>query len=365
MESKVKVSVLGATGMVGQQFIQLLDNHPWFDVADVAASERSEGMKYSDAIKNSWVMEKEVPQGVRELIVRNVKDFDKIPKDVKCIFSAMDLPNKQDTRLLEFEYANSGFYLISNSSANRWTKDVPMIIPEINHDHTDIIPIQQKLRGFTNKGFVAVKPNCSIQSYITALYALEQAGFALNKVQVTTLQSLSGGGQALIQSKKMKNNVIPFINGEESKTEMEPLKIFGTINGSGIENTNRLVLSATCTRVPVKFGHLAVVNVNFKNKKPTLDKIKSIWENFKSFPQLENLPMSPQRPIVYIDQDDRPQPMLDNDSQKSMALTIGRLKKDNIFDIRFVSLSHNTVRGAAGGSILVGELLLKKGLINA
>ena len=365
MNNKIKVSVLGGTGMVGQQFIQLLNNHPWFEVIDIAASAKSEGMKYSEAIKNSWVMEEKVPLDMGKLVIRNVKDFSKIPKDVRCIFSAVDLPSKHETRLLEFEYAKLGFYLISNSSANRLTKDVPMIIPEINHDHADIIPIQQKLRGFTKKGFVAVKPNCSIQSYVTALYALEKAGFPIDKVQVTTLQSLSGGGQALIKSKKMKNNVIPFIDGEESKTETEPLKIFGTINGSGIQNTNRLVLSATCTRVPVKFGHLAAVNVNFKDKKPAMDNIKSIWENFKSFPQLENLPMSPQRPIVYTEREDRPQPLLDNHSQKSMALTIGRLKKDNIFDIRFVSLSHNTVRGAAGGAILVGELLLKKGLINA
>ena len=365
MNQKIKVSVLGATGMVGQNYIRLLDNHPWFQIVDVAASPRSAGNNYSDAVGQNWLMPGAIPASVHHLIVRDVRDFDTIPKNVECVFSAMDLPKKEETRDLEFEYAKAGFPIISNSSANRWTNDVPMIIPEINPDHADIIPIQQSGRGLPANGFVAVKPNCSIQSFLVALHALEEAGFPVGQVQVTTLQALSGGGQATIASSEMEENVIPYISGEEEKTENEPLKILGQITNDGIENTDRINISATCTRVPVIDGHMAVVYIRFKDKKISIDAIKSIWSEYKGLPQFENLPTGPERPIIYIDEENRPQPKLDRGLENGMAVTIGRLAQDKFFDFRFVALSHNTVRGAAGGAILMAELLVKKGYIHA
>ena len=362
---KIKVGVLGATGMVGQNYIRLLANHPWFDVADVAASPRSAGKQYHDAVGDNWLMSDKIPSAIENLVVRNVQDFDAIPQNVKCVFSGMNLPKKEETRNLEFDYANAGFPIISNSSANRWTKDVPMIIPEINPDHIQVIPIQQSRRGLPTSGFVAVKPNCSLQSYLVALHALEKAGFPVDQVQVTTLQALSGGGQATITAPEMKDNVIPYISGEEEKTENEPLKILGQITNDGIENTDRINISATCTRVPVIDGHLAVVYIRFKDKKLSIDAIKSIWNEYKGLPQTENLPTSPERPIIYFDDENRPQPKLDRDSEKGMAVTIGRLIQDKFFDARFVALSHNTIRGAAGGAILMAELLVKKGYIHA
>ena len=362
---KIKVGVLGATGMVGQNYIRLLANHPWFDVTDVAASPRSAGKQYHDAVGDNWLMSDKIPSAIENLVVRNVQDFDAIPQNVKCVFSGMNLPKKEETRNLEFDYANAGFPIISNSSANRWTKDVPMIIPEINPDHIQVIPIQQSRRGLPTSGFVAVKPNCSLQSYLVALHALEKAGFPVDQVQVTTLQALSGGGQATITAPEMKDNVIPYISGEEEKTENEPLKILGHITKTGIENTNRINISATCTRVPVIDGHMAVVYIRFKDKKLSIDAIKSIWNEYKGLPQTENLPTSPERPIIYFDDENRPQPKLDRDSEKGMAVTIGRLTKDKFFDARFVALSHNTIRGAAGGAILMAELLVKKGYIHA
>ena len=363
MTKKIKVSVLGATGMVGQNYIRLLTNHPWFDVADVAASPRSAGKQYHDAVDDNWLMSDKIPSAIENLVVRDVRDFDEIPSGIHCIFSAMDLPNKTDTSDLEFEYAGKGYPVVSNSSANRSADDVPMIIPEINPNHADVIPIQQANRGLPQRGFVAVKPNCSIQSYLVTLMALEDAGFPVDQVQVTTLQALSGGGQEMITAEEMKENVIPFIPGEEEKTEKEPLKILGQLTGSGIQNTYGIRISATCTRVPVIDGHTAVVNIHFENKKPSLNMIKSIWENFKAVPQLEQFPMAPERPILYFEEENRPQPILDRDMEKGMAVSVGRLKDDKFFDVRYVALSHNTVRGAAGGGILLAELLVHKGYI--
>ena len=365
MTKKIKVGVLGATGMVGQNYIRLLANHPWFDVADVAASPRSEGKEYHNAVGDNWLMSGKIPSATEKLVVRDVRDFDAIPQNVKCVFSAMNLRNKEETRDLEFDYGKAGFSIISNSSANRWTNDVPMIIPEINPGHVDVIPIQQSGRGLPGNGFVAVKPNCSIQSYLIALHALEEAGFPVDQVQVTTLQALSGGGLATITSPEMEENVIPYISGEEEKTENEPLKILGQITNDGIENTDRINISATCTRVPVIDGHMAVVYIRFKDKKISIDAIKSIWNEYKGLPQIENLPTGPERPIIYIDEENRPQPKLDGDFENGMAITIGRLAQDNIFDFRFVALSHNIIRGAAGGAILMAELLVKKGYIHA
>ena len=364
MNKKVNVSVLGATGMVGQNYLRLLENHPWFHVVDVAASPRSAGKKYEDAVGGNWLMPGEIPNSVKDLVVRDVRDFDAISENVKCVFSAMDLPDKTDTRNLEFEYAKAGYPMISNSSANRWTDNVPMIIPEINPDHVDIIPLQQSTRNLPASGFVAVKPNCSIQSYLVTLFALEEAGFPVDQVQVTTLQALSGGGQTTITSLEMRENVIPFIGGEEEKTENEPLKILGHVTNAGIQNTDQIDISAICTRVPVIDGHTAVVNIRFKDKKPSIDTVKSIWQNFKGLPQTEKFPMAPNKPILYFEEENRPQPKLDRNLEKGMAVSVGRLAEDKFFDIRYVALSHNTVRGAGGGAILMAELLVQKGYIH-
>jgi len=364
MNEKLYVSVLGATGMVGQNYLRLLENHPWFQIVDVAASPRSAGKKYADAVDGNWLMQDEIPNSVKDLVVRDVRDFDAISENVKCVFSAMDLPDKTDTRNLEFEYAKAGYPMISNSSANRWTDDVPMIIPEINPDHVDIIPLQQSTRNLPASGFVAVKPNCSIQSYLVTLFALEEAGFPVDQVQVTTLQALSGGGQATITSLEMRENVIPFIGGEEEKTENEPLKILGHVTNAGIQNTDQIDISATCTRVPVIDGHTAVVNIRFKDKKPSIDTVKSVWQNFKGLPQTEKFPMAPNKPILYFEEENRPQPKLDRNLEKGMAVSVGRLAEDKFFDIRYVALSHNTVRGAGGGAILMAELLVQKGYIH-
>ena len=240
MIKKIPVSVIGATGMVGQKYIQLLSNHPWFQIIDIGASLKSSGKKYEDAVNDTWSMDCEIPDNIKNLILRDANSLSKIPKNVRCIFSAIELDNKTDTKNLEFKYASKGYAVISNSSANRMTEDVPMIIPEINPSHTDVITIQQRNRNLPSNGFVAVKPNCSIQSYLTTITALEEAGYPIEKVQVTTLQALSGGGLATITSKNMKGNVIPFINGEEEKTENEPLKILGRLTKTGIQNTKKI-----------------------------------------------------------------------------------------------------------------------------
>ncbi len=364
MNKKIKVSVLGATGMVGQNYLRLLHNHPWFEVVDLAASPRSSGKSFKDAIGENWLMPGEIPDNLKQRSVRDVKDLDSIPEEVSCIFTAMDLQNKNETKALEFSYAKSGYPVISNSSANRWTEDVPMIIPEINPEHANIIPIQQKNRNLPDGGFVAVKPNCSIQSYLVTLVALEKAGFPVNRVQVTTLQALSGAGQAGITSEEMKENVVPYIGGEEEKTEYEPLKILGTVTEQGIKNTDRISIFATCTRVPVIDGHTAVVHAHFKGEIPSLETCKSVWNKFEAIPQEAKLPLAPEHPIIYFEEENRPQPKQDKDIEKGMAVTVGRLVEDKFFGVRYVALSHNTVRGAAGGAILMAELLVNKGYIH-
>ncbi len=364
MINKINVSVLGATGMVGQNYLRLLNDHPWFNVIDVAASHRSAGKKYSEIVQDKWYMPEDIPSSVSQLIIRDSQDFGSIPKSISCIFSAMDLPEKKDTKALEFKYASAGFPVISNNSANRLTPDVPMIIPEINSHHSDVIPLQQKNRNFPKTGFVAVKPNCSIQSYLVTLTAMEEAGFPIKDVLVTTLQALSGAGIKGITSLEMQNNVIPFIKGEEEKTQTEPLKILGQITNDGIKHADNPKISAVCTRVPVVDGHTAVVHINFKKSKPDIEKIASIWSEFRGEPQIMNLPSAPHFPIIYLDDKKRPQPKLDKDVENGMAVSVGRLEKNKIFDVRFISLSHNIVRGAAGGAILMAELLVKQGYIH-
>ncbi len=359
---KIKIGILGATGMVGQNYIKLLKEHPWFEIADVAASPRSAGKHYVEAVKEKWQMSIEIPKDVKDLIVRDVQDFDSLKSNIRFVFSAMDLPQKEDTKIIEFKYAKKGIPVISNSSANRWTADVPMIIPEINHNHTEIIPIQQKNRGLS-KGFVVVKPNCSIQSYITPIYALEVNGFKVEKLIVTTLQAVSGAGYPGVPSLDMVDNIVPYIGGEEEKSEKEPLKVLGKIGEKGINNNDSIQISATCTRVPVTDGHTACVNVKFKNIIPTKEEIIKIWKEFKSVPQDLDLPFAPKQPIIYLENANRPQPRKDRDNDKGMAVTVGRLRKDNVFDYKFVALSHNTIRGAAGGAILNAELLKVKGFL--
>jgi len=360
---KIKIGILGATGIVGQNYIKLLEGHPWFEIIDVAASPRSAGKLYKEAVKEKWQMSIDIPEKIRNLIVRDVQDFASLKSNISFVFSAMDLPKKEDTRAIEFEYAKKGIPIISNSSANRWTPDVPMIIPEINHHHISIIPVQQKNRGFS-QGFVTVKPNCSVQSYMTPVFALEKKGFKVEKLIVTTLQAISGAGYPGVPSLDIVDNIVPYIGGEEEKSEKEPLKILGKVGKNGIINDDSIKISATCTRVPVSDGHTACVNIKFKDKIPSKEDIITIWREFKSLPQDLNLPFAPQKPIIYLENVDRPQPSKDRNNDKGMAVTIGRLREDNVFDYKFISLSHNTIRGAAGGAILNAELLKVKGFLN-
>ncbi|MBD3213833.1 MAG: aspartate-semialdehyde dehydrogenase [Candidatus Lokiarchaeota archaeon] len=359
---KLKIGVLGATGIVGQNYIKLLQGHPWFEVVDVAASPRSAGKTYEKAAGPKWQMPIPIPENIKGLVVRDVQDYDSIPEHLSFVFSAINMPTKDQIREVEFKYAKNDIPVVSNNSAHRWTPDVPMIIGEVNNEHSEVIPIQQKKRGFS-KGFVAVKPNCSIQSYVTPIYALEKAGYKVDKIITTTLQAVSGAGYPGVPSLDMVDNIVPYIGGEEEKSEKEPLKIFGKVTEEGIVNDDSMEISATTTRVPVTDGHTAVLNIKFKDRIPEIDEIIDIWTNFKSVPQELDLPFAPKQPIIYLYDDDRPQPRKDRDNDKGMAVTVGRLREDNVFDIKFVALSHNTIRGAAGGAILNAELLKTKGFI--
>ncbi len=359
---KLKIGILGATGIVGQNYIRLLQGHPWFEIVDVAASPRSAGKTYKEATGPKWQMPISIPDTVKNLVVRDVQDFDSIPTNLSFVFSAINMPTKDQIKELEFKYAKNGIPVISNNSAHRWTPDVPMIIGEVNPEHVNVIPLQQKKREFSN-GFVAVKPNCSIQSYVTPIYALEKAGYKIEKLIITTLQAVSGAGYPGVPSLDMIDNIVPYIGGEEEKSEKEPQKIFGKIEENGIVNDSSIDISATCTRVPIVDGHTACVNMKFKDKIPTMEEIKRIWSDFKSLPQELDLPFAPKKPIIYLENIDRPQPRKDRDNDKGMAVTIGRLRKDTVFDYKFIGLSHNTIRGAAGGAILNAELLKVKGFI--
>ncbi len=356
--SKLRVGVLGGTGMVGQKYIQLLENHPWFDVCYVAASERSAGKRYVESVEGRWHMPTDMPESVKDIMVENVDKLEKCKESCDFVFSALDsAPAKE----WEERYAEAGIPVVSNASAHRKTKDVPMLIPEINWKHIDIIPIQQKNRGWS-KGFIAVKPNCSLQSYMTPLYALHNE-FKIKRAIITTMQAVSGAGHPGVASFDIIDNIIPYIGGEEEKSEQEPLKILGKIQGSEIVNDSSIKISAHCNRVSTIDGHMACVSVEFE-KNPTREQILSIWERFSSEPQRLELPMAPLKAIIYRDEPNRPQTRLDRDADKGMACVVGRLRPCNVFHWRFTALSHNTVRGAAGGGILNAELLYKKGLIN-
>jgi len=358
---KVKVGILGATGMVGQRYIRLLENHPWFQITYVAASPRSSGMKYSEAVEGRWHMQTRIPTDVGQLVVEDANLVDKALGKCDFVFSALEI-DKQATRDLENKYAQSDIPVVSNSSAHRWTDDVPVLIPEINFSHLEMIPIQ-KMKHSWKKGFVVVKPNCSIQSYLLPIHALEKEGFLVSRILVTTLQALSGAGYPGPSSFDMVDNVLPYIGGEEEKSEKEPLKILGKIETGKFVNYGSMKISVHCNRVPVLDGHTACVSIEFKEKKPTKEQVIHTWRKFTSLPQELKLPFAPVQPIIYRDEEDRPQPRIDRDNDKGMAVTVGRLRDCNVLDLRFVGLSHNTIRGAAGGGILNAELLKAKGFL--
>lgn len=358
---KIKVGVLGATGMVGQMYIRLLDNHPWFEVAYVAASPRSAGKSYAEAVAGRWQMPTKIPENVKGLIVEDANNVESAKGRCSFVFSAVEM-DKEAIREIENKYAAAGISVVSNNSAHRWTEDVPMLIPEINHEHVKIIDVQRKNHNW-QKGFVAVKPNCSLQSYLTPLYALEKAGYKISEVILTTMQAVSGAGYPGVASMDIVDNLVPFIGGEEEKTEQEPKKILGRIVNGRIVNDESIKISAHCNRVPVVDGHTACVSIKFADEKPTREEIVRIWQDFRSAPQELELPFAPAQPIIYLEEENRPQPRKDRNNDKAMAVTIGRLRDCNVFDYRFVGLSHNTVRGAAGGGILNAELLYKKGYI--
>ena len=358
MNKKIPVGILGGTGMVGQKYIELLRDHPWFEVVAVGASSRSAGKYYADAA--NWIMTTPIPDKVKTIVVYDIKDVDKIASICRLVFSAFDMGTPELDREFEKKYANAGVVVISNNSAHRFSPEVPIIIPEVNYEHLKIIPAQQKKFGWI-KGFIVTKPNCAVQGYITPIYALQEAGFEISKIIITTMQASSGAGYPGIPSLDLIDNVIPFIwEGEEEKSINETLKIYGSIHKNKITPHRKLKVSVNCNRVPVLDGHTVCVNVQFEGKKPSIKEIIRIWSDFKSLPQKMELPFAPKTPIIYKSENNRPQPRKDRDSDKGMAITVGKLKPCDVFDIKFVSLVHNTMRGGAGGAILTAELLLQK-----
>jgi aspartate-semialdehyde dehydrogenase len=362
MSDKIPVGILGATGMVGQQYIRLLHNHPWFRITHLAASPKSAGKRYSEAVAGRWHVESDIPDAVKGLIVEDAGDVKRAVSKCRMVFSAVDM-EKSAIAALEEAYAQKGVAVVSNNSAHRWTDDVPMVIPEINADHLSVIVQQRRNRGW-NRGLIVVKSNCSIQSYMTPLYALIKAGYPVEKMFITTLQALSGAGYPGPSAFDMVDNVIPFINGEEEKSEREPLKILGRVSDDGIIRAAIPKISAHCNRVPVVHGHTACVSIGFKERKPDLKEIGEIWQSFRSDPQKLRLPLAPLQPIIYRSENNRPQPRIDRDNDKAMGVTVGRLRTCPLLDVRFVGLHHNTIRGAAGGCVLTAELLKVKGWLD-
>ena len=357
MNKKLKAGIIGATGMVGQRFITLLNNHPMFEISVLAASSRSAGKKYEDAVAGKWKMTEEIPESVKEMIVYDAADVKTVSSMCDFTFCAVDM-KKDEIRALEEAYAKAETPVVSNNSANRSMSDVPMVIPEINPDHIKIIDEQKKRLG-TTRGFIAVKPNCSIQSYVPLLTPLKEYG--IKEVVVCTYQAISGAGKTFNEWPEMVDNVIPYIGGEEEKSENEPLKIWGEIKDGAIVPAASPVITTQCIRVPVSDGHTAAVFVKF-DKKPSKEEILSVW---KSFGNGLGLPSSPEQFIHYFEEDNRPQAKLDRNSDKGMAIFAGRLREDKVYDYKFVGLSHNTLRGAAGGGVLIAEFLASKGYITA
>ncbi|HTP60375.1 MAG TPA: aspartate-semialdehyde dehydrogenase [Spirochaetia bacterium] len=359
MPEKLRVGIIGATGMVGQRFVSLLDQHPWFQVVTLAASERSAGKCYKEAVGDRWRMSTPVPSWAAGLVVKNAALVDEVSKGLDLAFCAVDMP-KEETKALEERYAKAEVPVVSNNSANRLQPDVPMVLPEINSSHFSAIETQKKRLG-TRRGFIIVKPNCSIQSYVPALHPLWD--FGIEKVFVCTYQAISGAGKTFKDWPEMEDNVMPFIRGEEEKSEIEPMKIWGNVQGGKIVNAAEPVITSQCIRVPVTDGHLAAVFVSFK-RKPSIQQIREAWTSFEGKPQKLHLPSAPTPFLRYFEDDNRPQTRLDRDASRGMGITVGRLREDRILDYRFVCLSHNTVRGAAGGGILSAELLRAEGYID-
>lgn len=358
VKEKFKVGILGATGMVGQRFISLLENHPWFEVTMVAASPRSAGKTYAEAVGDRWKMTTPMPEKVAKLLVRNVNEVEAVAAEVDFVFSAVDM-SKDEIKAIEEAYAKTETPVVSNNSAHRWTPDVPMVVPELNPEHYEIIKYQRERLG-TKRGFVAVKPNCSIQSYTPMLHALRE--FEPTEVVATTYQAISGAGKTFKDWPEMIDNVIPYIGGEEEKSEQEPLRIWGHIENGQIVKAEGPVITTQCIRVPVSDGHTAAVFVKFKNK-PTKEQILEKWKSFKGLPQDMELPSAPKQFITYFEEDNRPQCSLDRDTENGMGVCAGRLREDKVYDWKFVGLSHNTKRGAAGGAVLSAETLVALGYI--
>ena len=357
---KYNVGIIGATGMVGQRFITLLHDHPWFNIAVLAASSRSAGQKYTDAVGNRWAMKIDIPEKVKDMILYDAdKDADEVVSKVDFVFCAVNM-SKDETKALEEKYAKLECPVVSNNSANRWTADVPMLIPEINADHTEVIKSQREKLG-TKRGFIAVKSNCSIQSYVPALHPLRE--FGLKEVAVTTYQAISGAGKTFDTFPEIFDNVIPYIGGEDEKSEKEPLKVWGKVENGVIVTATSPTITAQCLRVPVSDGHMAAVFMKFENK-PTKEQILEKWENYTTDTCDLNLPSSPEKFLRYFNEDNFPQTKLHRDIDKGMSICLGRLREDSVFDYKFIGLSHNTLRGAAGGAVLAAELLCAKGYMD-
>ena len=358
MSDKLKVGILGGTGMVGQRFIALLENHPWFEVTAIAASPRSAGKTYEEAVGGRWKMDTPMPEAVKKIVVMNVNEVEKVASGVDFVFSAVDM-TKEEIKKIEEDYARTETPVVSNNSAHRWTPDVPMMVPEINPQHAQVIEAQRKRLG-TTRGFVAVKPNCSIQSYAPVLTAWKE--FEPYEVVATTYQAISGAGKTFKDWPEMEGNIIPYIGGEEEKSEKEPLRLWGEIVDGQIVPATSPVITCQCIRVPVLNGHTAAVFVKFR-KKPTKEQLIEKLVSFSGVPQELELPSAPRQFIRYMEEDNRPQVSLDVDYENGMGVSIGRLREDTVYDYKFVGLSHNTVRGAAGGAVLCAELLKAQGYI--
>ncbi len=356
---KKRAGIVGATGMVGQRFITLLENHPYFDVTCLAASARSAGKTYTEAVGNRWRVPLPMPEYVKDMKIVDSEDIETIKEKCDFVFCAIDM-DKAYTKNLEETYAKAEIIVVSNNSANRGVADVPMFIPELNPHHTEVIEAQKKRLG-TKRGFIAVKPNCSIQTYVPALTPLMDRG--IEYINVSTYQAVSGAGKTLESFEGILDNIIPYIGGEEEKSEKEPLKIWGKVENGVIVNAEKPVISAQCVRVPVSDGHLATVSVKFTNP-PTEQEMLDAWKNFEGEPQKLGLPSAPKQFITYFEEDNRPQTGVDRDTEGGMGICVGRLRKDSIFDYKFVCLSHNTLRGAAGGGLLTAEFLYAKGLLD-
>ena len=357
-EKKLRTGIIGGTGMVGQRFVTLLADHPWFQVTAIAASARSAGKTYEEAVGSRWKMTSPMPENVKNIIVKDVKDIEAMSGEVDFVFSAVDM-TKEEIKKIEEDYAKAEIPVVSNNSAHRWTPDVPMVIPEINVQHFDVIEHQKKRLG-TERGFIAVKPNCSIQGYVPALAAWKE--FEPYEVVVTTYQAISGAGKTFKDWPEMVENIIPYIGGEEVKSEQEPLRIFGHIENGEIVKAQEPVITSQCVRVPVLDGHTAAVFVRFR-KKPSKAQLIEKLRAFRGFPQEEGLPSAPKQFIQYLEDDDRPQVKLDVNYENGFGVSVGRLREDTVYDYKFIGLAHNTVRGAAGGAVLCAEALAAKGYI--